>query len=261
MAELAGEQHGVVSAGQLSEAWLSAATITRWAKSSRLHRLHRGVYAVGHMAMSREGRIMAAVLASPGAVASHRTAAWLHGLRRGATGDGPPHRADPAAPVELTSSSTSRCSRRRTRVEIEGIPVTSPARTVLDLAPEDSRRDLDRMLDRAEELGAPRSAAFESLVARAGTPGAGQVRDAFETFKPDAATLRSDLERRFRDLVLRPGLPSPQTNIFVAGYELDCYWEAEGFAVELDVYATTAPGSPSRKTGNAPTTCSSPGSS
>jgi very-short-patch-repair endonuclease len=50
--------------------------------------------------------------------------------------------------------------------------------------------------------------------------------------------LRSDLERRFRDLVLAAGLPRPQTNVVVEGYELDAYWEAEGFAVELDSYAT-----------------------
>jgi len=50
--------------------------------------------------------------------------------------------------------------------------------------------------------------------------------------------LRSNLEKRFRHLVIAAGLPRPQTNVAVEGYELDAYWEAEGFAVELDVYAT-----------------------
>src|ERR1700759_2379728 len=82
LAEVAGRQHGVVTRPQLEAVGFGTATITRWAQDGRLHRLHRGVYAVGHMAITWEGRCLAAVLARPGAVASHRTAAWVHGLPR-----------------------------------------------------------------------------------------------------------------------------------------------------------------------------------
>ena len=73
--------------------------------------------------------------------------------------------------------------------------------------------------------------------------------------------LRSDLERRFRDLVLAAGLPRPQTNVVVEGYELDCYWEAEGFAVELDTYATHGSRRSFEADPNATMISSSPGSS
>jgi very-short-patch-repair endonuclease len=122
---------------------------------------------------------------------------------------------------------------------VEGIPVTSVARTVLDLAPDESTRSLHRMMDRAEERKTFDLRRFDRLLARAGGhPGRGKLRYALDTFKPEHAVLRSDLERRFRDLVVAAGLPMPQTNVVVEGYELDAYWEAEAFAVELDVYAT-----------------------
>jgi hypothetical protein len=95
------------------------------------------------------------------------------------------------------------------------------------------------MMDRAEERKTFDRRRFDRLLARAGGhPGRVKLRYALDTFKPEYAVLRSDLERRFRELVLAAGLPRPATNIFVAGCELDVYWEAEGFAVELDVYAT-----------------------
>jgi very-short-patch-repair endonuclease len=190
------------------------------------------------MAISREARCLAAVLARPGSVASHRTAAWLHGLRRSQPGT-----------IHLTAPTRQRVKRdfvvHYARLEpddrtvVDGIPVTSPARTVLDLAPAESRRDLDRLLRRADELQLLDRRQFEALGLRAGGhPGRVKFANALRAFKPETATLRSDLERRFRRLVLAAGLPTPQTNVVVSGYELDAYWEAEAFAVELDVYAT-----------------------
>jgi very-short-patch-repair endonuclease len=122
---------------------------------------------------------------------------------------------------------------------VSGIPVTSPARTVLDLAPDETRRDLGRLLRRVdgEELLDRRR--FEALISRtSGHRGNAKLAAALRAYKPETAVLRSDLEKRFRDLVLTAGLPRPQMNALVEGYELDAYWEAEGFAVELDVYAT-----------------------
>ncbi|HEX4306057.1 MAG TPA: hypothetical protein VHZ54_08485 [Solirubrobacterales bacterium] len=99
--------------------------------------------------------------------------------------------------------------------------------------------ELDRLLHRADELQILDRRRFEALAARAGGhPGRAKFATALRAYKPETATLRSGLERRFRRLVIAAGLPTPQTNVVVAGYELDCHWEAEGFAVELDAYAT-----------------------
>jgi predicted transcriptional regulator of viral defense system len=238
LAELARRQHGVIAARQLEALGVARKTITRWANAGRLHRLHRGVYAVGHTALSWEGYCLAAVLARPGSVASHKTAAWIWELRRWRP-----------ETFHLTAPTRQRAKRDfvvhfarlepEDRAVVDGIPVTSVARTVLDLAPSESTRGLHQMMDRAEERKTFDLRRFDRLLARAGGhPGRVKLRSALDTFKPETATLRSDLERRFRDLVLAAGLPRPATNVFVAGYELDAYWEAEGFAVELDVYAT-----------------------
>lgn len=238
LAEVAGRQHGVVSARQLAEFGFPRETIARWMKEGRLHRLHRGVYAVGHEALSWEGRLLAAVLANQPAAASHVTAAWIWRLLR-------------TRPGTFHLTAPSRRHRKNLIVvhfatldpddvtTVDGIPVTSPARTVLDLAPDETVRGLGRLLQRAEDNELLDRRRFEATLSRAGGhPGRGKFAAALQAYKPKDAVLRSNLEMRFRDLVLHAGLPRPQTNVAVEGYELDCYWEAEGFAVELDVYAT-----------------------
>jgi len=238
LAELAGRQHGVVATRQLEGLGLARSTVALWAEDGRLHRLHRGVYAVGHMAITWEARCLAAVLARPGAVAGHLTAAWIHGLLRSRPGT-----------IHLTAPTRQRLRRdfvvhfARLHPDdvtiVGGIPVTSPARTVLDLAAEESARGLARLLERADERGLLDLRRFEELLSRTnGHRGNARLTAALRAHSPRDAVLRSDLERRFRDLVLAAGLPRPQTNVAVEGYELDAYWEAEGFAVELDVYAT-----------------------
>jgi very-short-patch-repair endonuclease len=237
-AELARRQHGVVSARQLAEYGFPPRTVTRWVQDGKLHRVHRGVFAVGHEALGWQGRLQAAVLANEPAVASHITAAWIWGLLR--TRPGTFHLTAPTrrhrkekivvhfARLEADDVTTD-----------EGVAVTSPGRTVLDLAPDKSARDLGRLLKRADDNDVLDRRRFEALLLRAGGhPGRGKLAAALAAYKPETATLRSDLERRFRDLALAAGLPRPQMNVAVEGYELDAHWEAEGFAVELDVYAT-----------------------
>lgn len=102
VAGIATRQHGVVTASQLAWAGLSPAGVTRRLAAGRLHRIHRGVYAVGHPRLSNEGRWMAAVLAcGEGAVLSHRSAAALWGIRKARNG-----------PVEVTVPSTAGRTRR-----------------------------------------------------------------------------------------------------------------------------------------------------
>jgi very-short-patch-repair endonuclease len=122
---------------------------------------------------------------------------------------------------------------------IEGIPVTALPRTLLDLAAMLAAERFERVLERSEELRLFDLEAVDELLARsAGHPGYGRLRDALEVYRDDPAVMRSGLEKRFRALVRKAGLPPPSMNFNVAGYELDAYWETERFAVELDVYAT-----------------------
>jgi predicted transcriptional regulator of viral defense system len=135
LAELAERQWGVVSLEQLRASGFGDGAIKSRARSGRLHRLHRGVYAVGHRSLRREGRFVAAVLAcGPGAVLSHRSASWHWGLlgtdqaavdvtaRRGRRG-GPGVRLHRARSLDARDTTTHR-----------GIPITTVARTLLDLA-------------------------------------------------------------------------------------------------------------------------------
>jgi very-short-patch-repair endonuclease len=238
LAELARRQHGVVSRRQLLELGHARATISVWEKDGKLHRIHRGVYAVGHEALSWQGRLQAAVLANEPAVASHITAAWIWGLLR--TRPGTFHLTAPTR-RHRKEKVVVHFARLETDdvTTVDGIPVTSPGRTVLELAPNKSWRDLGRFLRSLDDDELLDRRRVEALLSRtAGHPGNAKLTAALRAYKPETATLRSDLEKRFRDLVLVAGLPRPQMNALVEGYELDAYWEAEGFAVELDVYAT-----------------------
>jgi hypothetical protein len=120
----------------------------------------------------------------------------------------------------------------------EGIPVTAVPRTLLELATERHRYQLERYLERAEELRLFDLTKIEALLARTvGHPGHGSLRRAIALYREPVFT-RSGLERRFLALVDREGLPRPATGFNVVGYELDAYWPDERFAVELDVFET-----------------------
>ncbi len=117
----------------------------------------------------------------------------------------------------------------------EGIPVTAVPRTLLDFAAVDPGF-LGRALDGTERLGMLDLLAIEALMARSGgLRGVGRLRQALEIYRIPGFT-RSGLERRFLELVRDAGLPRPSTNLFIEGYELDAYWPAQRFAVELDTY-------------------------
>jgi len=238
LARLADRQHGVVSTRQLRVLGYSRSVVADAARAGRLHRLHRGVYAVGRRRLDWHGHCLAAVLACAPAYASHASAGWIWGLLRYA-----PERIDVTAPTRRHPKAAMRLHHarldRRDRAEREGIPVTSLARTLLDLAATLPRRQLDRILERAEGLGLFDLAALDDLLARV-THHAGIVplRDALALYRPRPAFTRSGVEDRFLDLVKAAGLPTPAMNRNVAGLELDAYWEEERFAVELDVFET-----------------------
>jgi len=239
LADLADAQHGVVSTSQMEALGYSRDAISYAARSGRLHRLHQGVYAVGHTSLAWEGHCLAAVLAcAPGAVASHTSAAWLWGLLRGR-----PEAFHVTAP-------TRRHARKRIRLHFaplvdedravrEGIPVTAVSRTLLDYAASATPPRLSRALERAEERSLLDVGPIDMLMRRVpGHRGVPRLRRALDIYDPEPAFTRSGLERRFLELVRRSHLPNPSTNFHEGGYELDAYWPAERFAVELDVYET-----------------------
>ncbi len=213
LAELAKKQHGVVSLGQLEGLGYSQHSVGRAVRSGRLHRLHRGVYAVGHLSLAWEGRCLAAVLAcGPSAVASHASAAWLWGLLR--TRPDTLHvtvskRRSQRAAFRLHFSSLA----EEDRSVCEGIPLTALPRTLLDLAATFEPRRLERAIERSEELRLFDLHAVDALLARsAGHPGAGRLRKALAIYRDDPAFTRSRLETRFLDLVKAAGLPVPAMN-------------------------------------------------
>jgi hypothetical protein len=235
---LATRQHGVVATRQLDALGYTKSSVAKAAKVGRLHRVHRGVYVVGHRELSWEGRCMAAVLASHPSVASHWSAAWLWGLLQSRPG---------------TAHITSRSPRPRKRPFVvhtadlaradlarrDGIPVTSLARTILDLAVDSRERTVRRFIRRADDDKTFDPRAMEDLLDRTkGHRGRAKVLAALELYDETPVFTRSDLERRFYEVVVAAGLPAPSMNCFVAGYEIDAFWADHRFGVELDVFET-----------------------
>ena len=182
---------------------------------------------------------MAAVLASgPDALLSHYSAGWLLGLL--STRPVPIH---VTTPVPRRRRDGIRIHHSRTLTDadrgLEGrIPVTSVARTALDLAAGVRFRTLRRLIRRSEELEVFDLAEFRSVLARnGGHRGVLPLERAMAVYEPPRFT-RSELEREFLRLLEAGGQPRPVTGFNVAGYELDVYWPELRFAVELDVYAT-----------------------
>lgn len=228
-----------MSTRQLEALGFSDAVITAELRLGRLRRLHRRVYAVGHEALTWEGWCVAAVAANAPCVASHWSAAWLWGLMRSrpsgkfhVTATTRRHRKQDFHVhfAELTDEDTS---------SVQGIPVTSVARTALDLAaldPGGASARLRRLEDGEHRLDLRE---FETLLARsAGHRGHAALAEAVSLYRPDPTVTRSGLERRFRALVRAAGLPRPSMNFVVGGYELDAYWPEHRLAVELDTYGT-----------------------
>jgi very-short-patch-repair endonuclease len=211
-----------------------------WVRRSRLHVVHRGIYAIGHPVLRLEGRWMAAVLAGgPGAVLSHRSAAVCWGL----LGEGPArHQVTTAASrrgVPGIRLHRSRSLDAGDTASHRGIPITSVARTLLDLAASLPRHHLERALAQAERLQLYDHRAIADTLARAnGHRGRGALAEA--TAREPRFT-RSDLEAKLLDIVREAGLPQPLTNTVLAApdharLEVDLYWPTYRLIVELDGY-------------------------
>ncbi|MGH2800410.1 MAG: type IV toxin-antitoxin system AbiEi family antitoxin domain-containing protein [Solirubrobacterales bacterium] len=239
MAELAERQHGVVSLAQLRVLGLAAGAVRERVAAGRLHRLHRGVYAVGHASLSLRGRWMAAVLAfGPAAVLSHWDAAALWELV-GPRGTRFHVTIDTRAGIPRRDGLTPHRSRLHDedRELVDGIPVTSVPRTLLDLAEVLDPHGLQRAYEEAARIRALDVRAIEGLLARSnGRRGVGALRALLDYDPGPAVDTRSELERLFCDLIRGAGLPMPSVNVLVEGFLVDAYWPVARLVVELDGY-------------------------
>jgi len=237
-AELASRQHGVIAHRQLRALGLDPGAIKHRVAAGRLHRVHVGVYAVGHRLLTANGHRMAAVLAcGPAAVLSHRSAASLHGLRQNArtaidvTVPRPRARSRPGIDVHRVKR-----LHPDDRTVVDGIPTTTVARTLLDLAEVTNRAELERAFDEADRRRVLDLSAFEALFARStGRHGLSATRGVLKrTTSPDT---RSALESAFVRFCDAWNIPAPQTNVLVEGFVVDALWPEQKLIVELDGYA------------------------
>lgn len=243
MAEFATNNYGVASREELRAVGFDDRAIEHRLAVGRLQRLHRGVYAVGHAHLGREGRWRAAVLAcGEGAVLSHWDAAALYDLAasRGArihvTRPSNAGRSPDAARIALHRVGTFQPWEGRL---IDGIPATTVARTLLDLAPKLRPRALEDLIARADRLQVfDLRAVHRSLQAHPRQPGAPRLRSVVDALsRTPAADLRSPLEVRLLQLCDDYNLPTPRANTTIAGLLVDFHWPGTNLIVETDGYA------------------------
>lgn len=230
----------MVARRQLLDAGLSPSMVRARVRGGLLLRLHPGVYAVGHRELRREGVWLAAVLAvGPRAVLSHRDAAGLHGLRPAN------HRRVDVTTTDRGRASSGTIAVHRTRVldaadvaAVAGIPVTTVARTLVDLAGVVPRDHLAKAVKEAEARSVLDVTAVERALARTvgrTGPGHSTLRDVLEEHRALAlSATRSSLEDAFLRRLRDAGLPRPRVNARVQGMEVDTAWPAARVIAELD---------------------------
>jgi Transcriptional regulator, AbiEi antitoxin len=234
LAQIASKSHGVVTRGQLLNAGLTRKQIATRVRRGALIGVHRGVYRVGHRAPSGEATYLAAVLAAgEGALLSGRATAHLLGLVKG-----------PAPPPEVitrtqrriegVTTHRSRSLDARDATTVRGIPVTTVARTLVDLSSVLSVEALARACHEAGVRYGTTPRAVEAVLAcRPNGPGTKKLR---RVIRGDVHVTLSKLEARFLELLRTEGLPLPVTNRPAGGRRVDCRWPDQRLTVELDSY-------------------------
>jgi very-short-patch-repair endonuclease len=240
IAVLADRQQGVVARWQLLKLGYTRHEIQGRIEAGRLHVIHRSVYAVGRRKLTVKGRWMAAVLAcGPSAVLSHRDAAALHDLRR----------ARSRAAVHVTVPGRCRHSRPGITVHnvhhlhaddrafVDGVPVTSVHRTLLDCAETERSRELRWAFEAYDRMDLLDMRKLDAVIARnPGRRGIRPLRALMAEYRGPAPDTRSRNERIFLALIREAGLPEPSVNVDVAGIVVDFFWPKHGLVVEVDSY-------------------------
>jgi very-short-patch-repair endonuclease len=229
---LARKQHGVITRAQLLELGFNSDEIQHRLEKGRLHRVGHGVYAVGRPELTRKGQWMAAVLGcGPGAALSNESAAALLAIRPDRGGaievsvpaSGHPRRAGVIVHRRAAFETTER----------DGIPVTTPVCTLVDLATRLTRDQLEAAINQADKLDLtdPEAlrAAVDEMRHRRGALALKRILD-----RRMFALTDSVLERRFLRIARQAGLPRPRTQELVNGFRVDFYWPELGLVVETD---------------------------
>jgi very-short-patch-repair endonuclease len=236
-ARIAARQHGMIASAQLESAGFSRTQLTRRVDGGWLARRHVGVYLIGVFGGPFAAEAAALLACGPGAVLSHWAAAYVHGLverrrrdvdvsiegRLPGRRDGiRPHRA-----IAIPSCDV---------VVRHGLRVTTPARTLLDLAACTSGAELERLVEQAEVQGLVSAEDLARVATRAaGRRGVRRFREVVEYLDEPLFT-RSEAERRLLALCRSAALPMPRTNVRRAGWEVDALWEEQRLIVEVDGY-------------------------
>lgn len=237
VAGLAERQHGVVARAQLIGLGMPERTIERWLAEGRLHLMHREVFAVGHPRVAEAGRRWAAVLAyGEDTLLSHQSAAALWGLARRRSGI-----------IDVTAAVGRQGVDRRTGIFIHrgklhpqdrasraGLPITTVARTLFDMAEFVNLKRLESAWEEADRLGLLELREVERVCERGyGRRALKPVRRLLAEAR--AATItRSPLEDDFAAFCRDRGLPTPSFNTTVLGFEVDALWPRQRLAAELD---------------------------
>jgi very-short-patch-repair endonuclease len=232
---LARRQHGVITRAQLLQLGYTRHAIQHRLATGRLHAIHRGVFVVGRPELGVPGRCMAAVLAcGPTALISHQTAGELWGIR--AHGGRP---IDVSVPAGATRAVQGiRLHRRRSlgdrdRAVHYGIPVTSPIRTLVDLATRLTEPQLEAAVNEADKLGPVDPERLRGtlkwMTRQRGVPALRRLLDRRIFRLTD-----SELERRFLRLVSSAALQMPETGREINGFRVDFFWRELGLVVETD---------------------------
>ena len=240
LGSLALAQHGAIAYWQLTDLGFTRHEIDGMVLAGWLHRVHRGVYAVGRRSLSVKGRWAAAVLAcGPDALLSHRCAGALRRLIRTAP-----------AMLEVTVTTKRAIPGIRTRLSqslepqdrdvVDGIPCTSVALTLLNLAATTSRRELERALDEAEVQRLVTHQEIAELLDRSrGRRGVAALRAAMTEHDIGTTLTRSHLEELALAVISDADLPRPVVNADVTGasgrtYEVDFHWPDHRLILETD---------------------------
>jgi putative AbiEi antitoxin of type IV toxin-antitoxin system len=244
IAQLAARQHGVVAIWQLLSLGLSASAVRTRVAAGKLHRVHRGVYSVGHSVLSMDGRRMAAVLAcGPTAVASHRMAgALLAIVSSSALEVTVPTQADRRIPGVVVHRT------RRLDPEdigrIDNIPCTALPRTLIDYAELATRRQVERACEQAEILRTYDQRAIDAAIERnPGRRGAKRLVAVVADFRPGTTPTANDIEEAMLAICDGIRAPRPLVNAWIpfpdgGGARPDFLWPGPKKIVEVDGYET-----------------------
>jgi hypothetical protein len=228
----------VVSRDQLHALGFNEEQIARRERNNELHELYTGAWAVGQANVTPKGHLIAALLScGPTSFLSHRTAAALHGLRAVNVRAIEVTMVGSSARVRtgLTTHRTAKTPERQDLRTVNPLRYSSVPRMLIELAPRETSAELTRLITEAARRRLLDPQAIEAALQRhARRPGLAQLKAALDAYRP-RPDRKSDLERAFDTWLLEhPEIPEPLRNVYIDGWEIDCWWPEQRVALELD---------------------------